>query len=248
MLLMLIYRDLQVKTRRACLGYVWVVAQPLVATGVFTVLVQLVLKADAGQPVPYPVFVLSGMVLWQYFANSLIAGTESFTKNLDLILQVYFPREILVLYPILSHLIDLALGVGLVLLGLLVSGVPVTWAVLSLPVLVAILALLAFGLALLLAPLNAGFHDVARIVGVLLGFAMYAAPVLYPVRSVPEWLRPWLLLNPVATVISAFHAILFAPEALELWRLGLAGGIAIAILAGARLAFGLFERVLADVL
>ncbi len=248
MLLMLIYRDLQAKSRRAFLGYLWVVAQPLVATGVFTILVQLVLKADAGQPVPYPLFVLSGMVLWQYFANSVVASTESFTNNLDLIIQVYFPREILVLYPVLSHLIDLGLGLLLVILGVFVSGVPVTRAVLSLPLLIAILALLAFALGLLLAPLNAGFHDVGRIVGILLGLAMYAAPVLYPLSRVPARLLPWFLLNPVAIVISAFHAILFTPEALELWRLGFAAGVALAILMGARLAFRVFERVLADVI
>lgn len=247
MLLMLIYRDLQAKTRRAFLGYLWVVAQPLVATGVFTVLVQVVLKADPGQAVPYPLFLLSGMVLWQYVANSVVASTESFTKNLDLIIQVYFPREILVLYPVLSHLIDLGVGLSLVFVGVVVAGIPLTWSLLWLPVLVAILGFLAFGLGLLLAPLDAGFHDVSRIVGILLGLAMYAAPVLYPLRSVPDWLLPWLLLNPVAVVISSFHAILFDPQSLELWRLGLAGGIALGTLAGARLMFRLFERVLADV-
>src|SRR6266511_1923830 len=130
LLLILVERDLRSRTKQALIGYGWIVLQPLVATGVFTLVVQFVLRLDLSGDVPYPLFLLSGMVIWQYFANSLIGSTESLTQHLDLITQVAFPREVLVLYPIVARLLDVAVGLVLVGVFMAIYRVPPAWTLL----------------------------------------------------------------------------------------------------------------------
>ena len=74
-------------------------------------LVQQVLgRSDLAGGIPYPVFLMAGVIPWQYFANSLNESTESLVKNVDLVRQVYFPREILAIYPVFARLVDVAVG------------------------------------------------------------------------------------------------------------------------------------------
>src|SRR4030088_3308155 len=109
-LYMLVLRDLKARTKQAYLGYLWILIQPLLLTGAFSFLVQQVLGRSDLSDVPYPVFVMSGVIAWQFFANSLLECTESLVKNVDLVRQVYFPREILAIYPVFARLIDVAVG------------------------------------------------------------------------------------------------------------------------------------------
>ena len=82
-LYMLILRDLKARTKQAYLGYVWILIQPLLLTGAFSFLVQQVLQRSDLSDIPYPVFVMAGVIPWQFFANSLNESTESLVKNVD---------------------------------------------------------------------------------------------------------------------------------------------------------------------
>ena len=131
-LYMLVLRDLKARTKQAYLGYFWILIQPLLLTGAFSFLVQQVLQRSDLSDIPYPVFVMAGVIPWQFFANSLNESTESLVKNVDLVRQVYFPREILAIYPVFARLIDVA--VGCVALGafMFVYHVPLsTWFLLA---------------------------------------------------------------------------------------------------------------------
>src|SRR6266516_7049860 len=107
---MLVLRDLKARTKQAYLGYFWILVQPLLLTGAFSFLIQSVLGRGDLADVPYPVFVMAGVIAWQFFANSLNESAESLVKNVDLVRQVYFPREILAVYPIFARLTDVAVG------------------------------------------------------------------------------------------------------------------------------------------
>src|SRR5438067_10317403 len=118
------------------MGYFWILVQPLLLTGAFSYLVQQVLGRSAVSDVPYPVFVMAGVIPWQFFANSLNESTESLVKNVDLVRQVYFPREILAVYPVFARLIDVAIGCVALAVFLIAWHVPVSGWVVLLPVIV----------------------------------------------------------------------------------------------------------------
>src|SRR5947209_17353140 len=135
-LYMLVLRDLMARTKQAHLGYLWILIQPLLLTGVFSFLIQQVLGRTDLSDIPYPVFLMAGVIPWQFFANSLNESAESLVKNVDLVRQVYFPREILAVYPVVARLTDVAVGfvpLGVFLLGL---HVPPSGRVVLLPLIV----------------------------------------------------------------------------------------------------------------
>src|SRR5919204_777491 len=135
-LYMLVLRDLKARTKQAYLGYFWIFIQPLLLTGVFSFLVQQVLGRSDLSDTPYPVFLMAGVIPWQFFANSLNESTESLVKNVDLVRQVYFPREILAVYPVFARLIDVGVGCVALAAFMLAFHVPVSGWVVLLPLIV----------------------------------------------------------------------------------------------------------------
>jgi lipopolysaccharide transport system permease protein len=246
LLYVLIYRDVKARTKQAFLGYSWIVVQPLLAMGIFSLIVQVVLNLDLTDT-PYPLFLFCGLVCWQYFANSLSAATESLVLHQDLLTQVYFPREVLPLYPILGKLLDLGISSLMLAVLLIVYRTPVGWGVLLTPLVITVQIILTFGLALMLAPLNVAMRDVSRALPILLSFFMYAAPVLYPLERVPERLMGVYLLNPMAILIATFRALILGGQVPAPHYLVLAVVVSLVTLVIAYRLFQIFELMLADI-
>src|SRR5437763_15765698 len=153
-LYMLVVRDLKARTKQAYLGYLWILIQPLLLTGVFSFLIQQVLGRTDLSDIPYPVFLMAGVVPWHFFSNSLNESAESLVKNVDLVRQVYFPREILALYPMFARLVDVAVGCAALGVFMLVFHVPLSGWVLVAPVVLLVEMLFVSAIGLLLAAAN----------------------------------------------------------------------------------------------
>jgi lipopolysaccharide transport system permease protein len=247
-LLVLVVRDLQARSRQAYLGYLWILIQPLLLTGVFTFLIQRVLGRADQSAVPYPLFLMAALVPWQFFANSLADSAESLVKNVDLVRQVYFPREILAVYPVFARLVDVAVGC-LALAGfMLYFGIaPSVWALLT-PVILLEEMLFASAFGLLLSAANVGWRDVSRGLPLLLFLLLYAVPVLYSPESVPAAFRPIYDLNPLAFLVDTFRASVLGTHAPDLLGLGVVGLLGLLTLLIAQRVFSVFDGVLADVI
>jgi lipopolysaccharide transport system permease protein len=247
-LYMLVLRDLKARSKQAYLGYLWILIQPLLVTGVFTVLVQQVLGRGDLSDVPYPVFLMAGVIPWQFFANSLNESTESLVKNVDLVRQVYFPREILAIYPVFARLVDVAIGCLALAAFLIVWHVPVSGWVVLLPVIVVEEMLFAAALGMLLSAANVGWRDISRGLPLVLFLMLYAVPVLYPPERVPSALRPLFGLNPMGYLIDAFRTSVIGPQPPSLVGLALVGAVGVGALLLAQRVFSVFDGVLADVI
>ena len=246
-LFMLVLRDLQARSRQAYLGYLWLVVQPLLMTGAFSFLVQRVLGRGDQSDVPYPLFLLAALVPWQFFANSLTDSAESLVKNVDLVRQVFFPREILAIYPIFARLVDVLVGCLVLAVFMVYFHVPPSGWVILVPPILLIEMLFAAALGLLLSAANVGWRDVSRGLPLLLFLMLYAVPVLYPLEAVPAALRPIYDLNPLAHLVDAFRAAVLGTHAPDLVGLGLIGLLGILALVAAQRVFSVFDGVLADV-
>jgi lipopolysaccharide transport system permease protein len=246
-LIVLVQRDLKARSKQAFLGYFWIVAQPLLLTGVFTFLVQRVLGRGDAQPVPYPVFLMAALIPWQFFANSLNESTESLVKNVDLVRQVYFPREILAVYPIFARLVDVlvasvALGVLMVVFRVQVSG----WVVLA-PYVIAVEMLFCAAAGLLLSAANVAWRDVSRGLPLVLFLLLYAMPVLYSADQVPQSIRPLYQLNPLAHLIEDFRGAVLGTHPPDVLGLAVVTLVGVVTLLLAQRLFSVFDGVLADV-
>ncbi|MBV9322228.1 MAG: ABC transporter permease [Chloroflexi bacterium] len=247
-LYMLVLRDLKARSKQAFLGYMWILLQPLLVTGVFTVLVQQVLGRGDLSATPYPVFLMAGVIPWQFFANSLNESTESLVKNVDLVRQVYFPREILAIYPVFARLVDVAIGCLALAAFMIIWHVQVSGWVVLLPLIVVEEMLFAAALGMLLSAANVGWRDISRGLPLVLFLMLYAVPVLYPPERVPAALHPLVALNPIAYLIDAFRTSVIGPQPPDVVGLAITGVLGAAAVVLAQRVFSVFDGVLADVI
>ena len=247
-LYMLVLRDLKARTKQAYLGYLWILIQPLLLTGVFSFLIQQVLGRTDLSDIPYPVFLMAGVIAWQFFANSLNESAESLVKNVDLVRQVYFPREILAVYPVVARLTDVAVGCIALGIFMLVLHVPLSGWVVLVPLIVLEEMLFAAACGMLLSAANVAWRDVSRGLPLVLFLMLYAVPVLYSPDRVPAGIRPVYNLNPIAHLVDAFRAAVLGTHEPDLVGLAVVGLIGIIALVLAQRIFSIFDGILADVI
>lgn len=199
-----VWRDVKVRYKQTAIGIAWVVLQPLMTMGIFTLFFGRLAKLPS-DGLPYPVFYFSALVPWVYFSGALQSCTNVVVDNQRVITKVYFPRLVLPLSAVVSGLVDFAIGFVVLFAVTTIYGIKPTLAALWLPVLLLLAVLTALGVGLWMSALNALYRDVRYVVPFLVQFWMFASPVAYPSSLVPQRWR-WLYgLNPMAGVIDGFR-------------------------------------------
>lgn len=198
--LVLVWRTLKVRCQQTIVGVAWAVLQPLLMTAVFTVIFSLV----AGMPTdgqPYPIFVLGGLLMWQFVAQSFQQASSSVVSEAHLITRIYFPRILLLLAAIGAALFDLVCVFGLLVIFMFWYGVaPGIGALAFLPALL-LAAATVFGISLWLAALYVPYRDVGHLLPFLTQIWMYLSPVIYPISLVPPKYELLYALNPIAVAV-----------------------------------------------
>jgi lipopolysaccharide transport system permease protein len=235
-----------VRYKQAGLGKLWAPLQPIITTIVFSVVFGVLARIPSEGTIPYPVFVFTGLLLWSYLARSLVEGSDSLVANSSIISKVYFPRMVLPITSALSSAIDFSIAFVVLLALMLIYGMIPNWTVIFVPVIVLLAGLLAVGVSLLLAPLNAIYRDVGFALPFAVQMGMFLTPVIYPVSFVPERFAWLYLFNPAATLLNAMRwAVLGNPFPGPLAWLILLAYIAGFLIAG-RLVFRRLEGTLVD--
>src|SRR5580658_8581820 len=199
-----VWRDVKVRYKQTVIGVAWVVLQPLLTMGVFTLFFGRLAKLPS-DGLAYPVFYFTALVPWSYFSTALQSCTAVVVDNQRVITKVFFPRLVLPLSAVVSGLVDFAIGFVVLGVVLAIYGIRPGLAALWLPVLMLLAVLTALGVGLWMSALNALYRDVRYVVPFLIQFWMFASPVAYPSSLVPARWR-WLYgLNPMAGVIDGFR-------------------------------------------
>lgn len=202
-------RDVETRYKHSLLGLYWTLINPLVTALIFSFVFQDIFHASS-KPIPYVVFLLSGLTFWNFFANALMSATSSVTGNAQLLAKLYFPRVVLPTASVLARLIDFLFSVIVLLAFIAVFRVPLHWTFLWLPVILAVQLVFTLGIAYITAALNVLYRDMTQLIGLLLMVWMYLSPVMYKVSAVPVSLQALLLLNPMGSFIEAERGLLFA--------------------------------------
>lgn len=209
LLYIFIWRDIKVRYRQTVLGMLWIAGQPLISMIIFTLLFHRLARFQAEGNVPYPLFVLSGVLIWNLVVNAINKAGNSLIGSSYLISKVYFPRLIIPLSNVLTEIVDFAVaGVLIAILMIRYQVVP-TLSILLLPVPIILACMLAFGAGLWIAALNVEYRDVRIVIPFVLQLGMYATPIVYPLTQVPARFRPLVEANPMTGVAQAFRSMLF---------------------------------------
>lgn len=205
----LLRRELEERHRGSLLGAAWLVALPLLQLAVLAWVFGALLPARAagGGALPYAAFLALGLWPWNLLANAANRGVTALTDNASLIGKVAVPHALYIDSRVAAGVLLDAGGFVVVLLALRAFGVPLAAA--GLPALLAglaVAALLALGLARLLAVLQVFLRDVSAVTGQALVLGFFLTPVLYDRAQMPAAVAPWLGLNPMAAPVEAIRA------------------------------------------
>lgn len=214
----LLLRDLRSKYKRTALGWGWSMINPLAQVVVFTFVFKLIFRAEppagANGVDSFPVWLLCGLLAWNYFVIASNAGMRSLMENASLVQKTYFPRAMLVASSTVAQVVTLLIELGVLAVILVLVGIlPLLW----LPgvlVLAALLACFTTGLSLVLSVTNVYFRDTSHLMGLVFQIWFYVTPVLYPYRQLLANVDvPYLLtvyeLNPMFHFVEGFRDLLY---------------------------------------
>jgi lipopolysaccharide transport system permease protein len=207
---LLALRDLRLRYRQTIFGVAWALIQPLLAAFVFTFILGHGVGLT-GDELPYSVFVLSGLIVWQLFASGTDAAATTLVEERDLVTRVWFPRLLAPLGAVLPGLLDLLVGLGALAVLMVYKSAAPDFALITLPLWVLATAVLAFGVGGLLCALNVQYRDVKHTLSFLLQLWFFASPIVYASSAVDGAGRWLLALNPLCGVLDG-------------WRWAVAGG------------------------
>jgi ABC-type polysaccharide/polyol phosphate export permease len=216
----LVIRDIKARYKNSVLGILWSMLNPLGLMLVFTV-VFTVLSRGGGQR-QYPVFVLVGIMPWNFFSGSLNSGTTSIISNSSLIKKVYFPRELLPTATLLSNLVNFGFTFLILVIFILAYDVGLTVYALWVPVILLTQLIFTLGITLFLSAITVFYRDVLMILQVGLQAWFFLTPIFYPfeffgnsstilgITFNPAQVMRWV--NPMASIIDSYRTVLWGTQ------------------------------------
>lgn len=244
----LTWRDILVRYKQTAIGIAWAVIRPVMTMVVFTVIFGRLAKLPSGG-VPYPILTFAALLPWQFFANSLTESSNSVVANSNMISKIYFPRLIIPFAAVVSGAVEFLISC-IILAGLMLwYQIPVTAAILWLPVFLLLALLCALGIGLWFSALNVEYRDIRYIVPFLVQFGLYVSPVGFSSTIVPAKWRLLYSLNPMVGVIDGFRwALLGVKNTLYLPGLYLSILMVLILFVSGVFYFKRVERTFADII
>lgn len=253
----LVRRELSARHRGTFLGMLWSLTTPLLYVALYYFVFRFIFDAKAvgdavrpdGHAVPFAVYFFGGLVIWNLFSTAVGTSTGSVTGSGYLLSKVYFPRAVLPLSTVLSATVTFGFELAVLFVAtLLFAGLP-NVELLWLPLIVAVVVVLSFGLALLLSGVTVFLRDVAHFVGVFLQLWFWGTPIIYSLDFVAErgWLLRLLELNPMTGAVVSFRNVVMLSRAPDYDLLAYDAAVAVvALVVGAAL-FNRWQRTFAEI-
>ena len=203
----LVIRDLKLRYRGSALGFMWTLLNPLLFMGVYTLVFGVYLKVGIAD---FPLYLLSGLLPWNWFANALQTGTSAIVDGRMYVGKTVFPTEALLVVPVLSNLVNFLLSLPVfVVLSIVLHG-HLGFALIALPLVIILQSIIVFSVVTLFATFNVLYRDVQQLVAYFVMLSFYLTPIFYATKSIPDAIRPFAQINPMVSLITSYQHILFA--------------------------------------
>jgi ABC-2 type transport system permease protein len=208
--------DFKVRYQSSVLGYLWSLLKPLFLFAILYIVFTYIIPL--GKSVEhYPVYLLMGVVLWNFFVESTMIGASSIVARGDLIRKISIPRYLVVFSSSFSALINLGISLFVVLVFALLNGVvPNLGWLMIFPILLELMVI-SMGVSFLLAALYVKFRDVTYIWEIFLQAGFYATPIVYPLMTVAPQYQPYFFINPIAQIIQDARYFVITDTTTTVW-------------------------------
>lgn len=217
LLMNLIRREVKVRHKNSLLGLAWNLMNPLLYLAIFSLVFTLLLPSGIPR---YALNLLAGLLIYDLFASGLTGATGSIVGNSPLVQKIWFPREVLPIAAVASHLVPFASRFAILGVGLALFGQSPEWSMLWLLIPAVIITLvMAVGLGLLLAALNVWFRDVQHFLELALLALFWFTPIVYAFdfsgQALVDRFGPGAdrlaMINPVTPLVTTFQRVLYNP-------------------------------------
>ena len=205
----LVARDIKIKYRRSVLGVLWTLLNPLCMMIVLSVVFSNLFKFDVEN---FPLYLLSGQVVFTFFSDSTTSSMTAIINNASLIKKIYVPKYLFVL----SRVINLMASFTALLLVMVATRAELHWTVLFVPVPMLLLVGFCLGIGLILSAITVKFRDIMHLYSVFVTALMYLTPVIYPMSILPEWLYPIVRLNPITNILLMFRDVMLNNKGIDI--------------------------------
>lgn len=206
MLYTYVKQDLVGKYKNSLLGVVWVLLNPLIQFLVYLLVFSYIFKNDIEN---YPIYLFIGLSSWTMFKTTITYAQGMIVRNAGIVKKINFPNEILPLSTVIGNVINYIFSLIIIIVGLLISGIGISFWIFLVPVVVFVQAIFEYALSVIFSALNVFFRDVEQIVNNLLFIWMYATPIVYSVSMIPEKFMAFYRLNPMFHIIEAYRDLLY---------------------------------------
>lgn len=224
LIVQLVRRDILTRYKRSSLGVAWTMLNPL---GTMLILTIVFSKAFGGSQEGYAAYVLSGLIAWNFFAQSTNAATLHLVWGGSLLKKIYIPRTSFAVSATGTGLINLLISLIPLLLVMLIIKVPIRWTIILLPIPILFLAMFALGIGLLISTMAIFYADIAEMYQIFLTAWMYLSPVIWSPEILPEAYRLWITkLNPMYYLIELFRTPIIYGQVPDINLLLISAGIA----------------------
>ena len=241
------WRDFKVRYKQTAIGILWAIFQPFMTMVVFSIFFGKLLKIPS-DGVPYPIFVYTGLLFWQFFSTALSETSNVLISNQAIITKVYFPRLILPLSSVATKFVDFAIA-SVILVGMMIyyGFTPHLTGLLILPLLLAITFMAAVGGGLFLAAVNVKYRDVRFVLPFFIQILLFLTPVIYPASIAGAY--SWMLaFNPMMGVIQNARAALLGTAPINWMLISISFVATAGLLAVGTIYFKKVERYFADII
>ena len=206
-------RSIKTRYKRSVLGILWTLLNPLLTMVVLTIIFSQVFRFTLEN---YPIYVLCGLVVWNFFSNVTTEAMSDMLLSGNLLGRIYMPKSVFAVSAVGTGLVNLLLSLIPVFIIALVLGVQITPAIIVMPLAIIILAVFSLGLGLTLSTTAVFFGDMEPVYNVVLTIWFYSTPIIYPVEAIPEQFQWLIRLNPLYYLLTIFRDPLFKGTVPEL--------------------------------
>ena len=227
LILQLVRKDIVARYKRSALGIAWTMLQPLGMMIILSVVFSTLFHGVKG----YPAYILSGLVAWTFFSQVTSAMIIQIVWGGALLRQIYVPRTSFAVSSVGTGLVNLGISFVPLVLIILLTGLPLRWSALFIPVSMLLLAAFSLGVGLIVSTMSVYFPDVSEMYNLVLIGWMYLTPIIYPESLIPEAYRYWFFrLNPMYYYVKIFRMPLFDGVLPDMWTVVIATVISVSTL------------------
>jgi lipopolysaccharide transport system permease protein len=211
LLYFLILRDIKIRYKQTFFGVAWAILQPVLTTAISTLIFTQFVRFES-ENIPYPVYALSGWLIWLFFNSSINNSGNSLINNTNLVTKVYFPRLITPIATVFAVLIDLLIGFVLLILMMFYYGISLSWKIVFVLIFMLLLIVLTSSFGIAFSALNVRFRDVKYALPFALQMLMFATPIFYSTKILSEKWQFILSFNPLTGILEGFRSSLFGDD------------------------------------